>query len=94
MGRPKGFVMSPEQKTAMKAGREKARTAKLAAGEPLRVSKIRKGRKSKVEVRNGKPVIQITGKKRMPLISYGLIRDAFRSLRRHIEIDKILREDH
>ena len=33
MGRPKGFVMSEEQKAAMKAGREKARAEKIASGE-------------------------------------------------------------
>ena len=89
MGRPKGFVMSAEQKTAMKAGRAKARAEKASAGIPLRATKVKKG---KVEIVLGKPVLRLTGKEKDAFAFYTPIRDIFRQMKDGGKAEKILRE--
>jgi len=77
MGRPKGWVMSPEHKAKLAEGRKKAREEKLAQGIPLRQTK--KPRKSKFEDINGLPVMYITGKEKDAFDFLTSLRTTFRS---------------
>lgn len=82
-------IMSPEHKAALIEGRKKAREQKIANGEPLR--KARK-RKDVAEIRDGKPVLRMTGKETNAFDFYNPIRDTFRMLKRYNEYNKILVE--
>jgi hypothetical protein len=87
MGRPKGFVMTEEQKKAMKEGREKARADKIAQGVPLRTSK-----KNKIKTLEGKPTLYIKGNETDALDFFPCIREALRPLHRNKECDNLCRE--
>jgi len=91
MGRPKGYKPSAEQIAAMQEGRRKAKEEKIAAGIPIRTSKKR-SKKNVIEIRNGKPVLTVTGKEKNAFDFYTPVRDTFRLLGRHNEIDKILQK--
>ena len=84
MGRPKGFVMSEEQKKAMQEGRKKAQEAKIANGEPLR-----KSRKAKLQEAPGKPKLYITGKEKDALDFFPAIRESLRPLHKNKECDAL-----
>ena len=86
-------TMTPEHIAALVEGRRRAREQKIANGEPLRVVRKRKGKKGVPEVNNeGKPIVTITGKEQDAFDFFSMIRDAFRSLKRHNEVDKIIKE--
>ena len=87
MGRPKGFVMSEEQKKAMQEGRKKAQEAKIANGEPLR-----KSRKAKLQEAPGKPKLYITGKEKDALDYFPAIRNSLRPLHRNRQCDSLCNE--
>ena len=87
MGRPKGFVMSEEQKKAMQEGRKKAQEAKIANGEPLR-----KSRKAKLQEAHGKPKLYITGKEKDALDYFPAIRNSLRPLHRNRQCDSLCNE--
>jgi len=87
MGRPKGFVMSEEQKKAMQEGRKKAQEAKIANGEPLR-----KSRKVKLQEAPGKPKLYITGKEKDALDYFPAIRNSLRPLHRNRQCDSLCNE--
>jgi hypothetical protein len=78
--------MTPEHKAKLAEGRRLARERKLAAGEPLRKSK-------KIEfLRDGKPVVHLTGKEENAFDFYDPMRNTYRQLKMGGEVNKILHE--
>jgi hypothetical protein len=93
MGRPKGFIVSEEQKKAMQEGRRKARETKISAGIPLRQSKKTKKEKTSEEAPSGsKPVVLITGKEEDAFGFYAPLRDALRPLNLYPLLDKLIKK--
>jgi len=86
-------TLTPEHLAKITEGRRLARERKIASGEPVYVRRTKKNKKGKVEVnKENKPILTVSGKEKDAFDFYTLIRDAFRSLERYGEINKILQE--
>jgi hypothetical protein len=79
-------MMTPEHKAKLAEGRRLARERKLAAGEPLRRSK------KKELMRDGKPVIHLTGKEENAFDFATPLRNTYRQLKMNNEVDGILHQ--
>jgi hypothetical protein len=86
-------ILTPEHLAKIAEGRRFARERKLANGEPLRVVTKKRVKKGQIEVdKDGKPTLYVTGKEKNAFDFYTPIRDIFRALNKHNEVEKILRK--